>query len=325
VNFQVSANAGASRQQTIIAAGATFTVSQSSGCSFSTFGNYNAPMGGGTSSFPLTATDQSCAWTATLGSVNPQGNSFISITSGSGTGNGTVTFQVAANNTGASRQQTITVTPGATFFVSQSGAPDPPVTAPGNFRSVPRASQTIALFWTASYNGAFDGYNIQRSALLNGFAQVNVSTGYYSVAANDITVSPNTAYLYKVCAAKGGCVSNYSNTVLATTVSFSDEPLIPGVSAIKADHLLELRTGIDAVRRLAGLSPSTWSAPGLQSFVSGIRAQDIQELRDNLAPAVSALQIPAPAYADPQIIVWLPIKAAHIEELRAAVNGYAKQ
>ena len=137
--------------------------------------------------------------------------------------------------------------------------------------------------------------------------------------------SPGTAYLYRVCAAKGGgCVSNYSNTVLVTIVAFSDEPLIPGVTTIKANHLLELRTGVDAVRRLANLQPGTWSVLNLQSFVSGIRAQDIQELKDNLAPALSALQIPAPAYTDSQIIAWLPIKAVHIEELRAAVNGYAK-
>ena len=65
----------------------------------------------------MTASGTSCPWTATSNTPN-----WITITGGaSGTGNGTATYNVAAN-TGAARTGTLTIA-GVTFTASQaSGA-----------------------------------------------------------------------------------------------------------------------------------------------------------------------------------------------------------
>src|SRR5262249_1296213 len=85
---------------------------------------------GATGSFVVT-TASWCSWTAAPGAP------WISITSGgSGSGNGTVAFSVAAN-TGAARSSAIPLG-GKTFPLSQTAAPPPPGTG-----SIAPASQSI--------------------------------------------------------------------------------------------------------------------------------------------------------------------------------------
>ena len=81
----------------------------------------NASLGaaGGSGAIAVT-TSGSCAWTATSSAA------FLTITSGaSGTGNGTVTYAVAANTATMSRKGTISVA-GKRFVLEQAGAPLPP-------------------------------------------------------------------------------------------------------------------------------------------------------------------------------------------------------
>ncbi|HEY2933345.1 MAG TPA: BACON domain-containing protein [Acidobacteriota bacterium] len=71
--------------------------------------------GAATGSAGVTASDASCAWTASSNAA------FITVTSGAGgTGNGTVNFSVAANTTASVRTGTLTVA-GQTFTVTQAG------------------------------------------------------------------------------------------------------------------------------------------------------------------------------------------------------------
>jgi len=112
-NFTVAANAGPQRTGTLTVAGQTFTVNQASGCVYSinptslTIGNGNG------SSATQVMTNAACPWTATNNAP-----SFLQITSGSsGTGNGTVNFNIVAN-TGPQRMGTITVA-GQTLTVTQ--------------------------------------------------------------------------------------------------------------------------------------------------------------------------------------------------------------
>ena len=75
--------------------------------------NQSFPQSGGTGGFNLTF-PSGCSWTAV------SNNSFITITSGgSGDGNGTISYSVSVNNTGAPRMGTISVA-GLTFTVNQS-------------------------------------------------------------------------------------------------------------------------------------------------------------------------------------------------------------
>jgi hypothetical protein len=112
VTYTVANNPGGARSGSLTIAGQTFTVTQGAGCSFGlnpTQQNFAAA--GGSGNFAVTA-NSGCNWTATTG------DSWITITGGTGTANGSVGFTVAAN-TGPARTGTITVG-GQTFTVTQA-------------------------------------------------------------------------------------------------------------------------------------------------------------------------------------------------------------
>ncbi|MFY9556481.1 MAG: BACON domain-containing protein, partial [Blastocatellia bacterium] len=115
VNYTVSVNPGAARTGTMTIAGQTFTVSQGAGpgCTYSispTSQTFTSSGGGSTVTVSAPA---GCPWTAV------SNDAFIIVTAGaSGNGNGTVSYSVAANSTGATRAGTIIVA-GRTFTVVQ--------------------------------------------------------------------------------------------------------------------------------------------------------------------------------------------------------------
>lgn len=112
VQYTAQASGGAARAGTITVAGHTFTVQQAQACTF-TLSSSGVTMsaGGGTGAFTV-QTSVGCTWTAT--SAVP----WITVTNGaSGSGGGTVNFQVAGN-TGAPRTGVITAG-GETFTVQQ--------------------------------------------------------------------------------------------------------------------------------------------------------------------------------------------------------------
>ena len=117
VEFSVTSTSGPARNGTLTIAGQTFTVHQAAAppsCSYSispTSVTLLAPGGAGLS--VSVSTTGGCAWNATSNAL------WITITSGaSGSGNGSVAFNVAANSTGADRTGTLTIA-GQTFTVVQ--------------------------------------------------------------------------------------------------------------------------------------------------------------------------------------------------------------
>lgn len=120
VSFTVAANPGGSRTGTLSIAGQTLTVTQAgaTGCAYSVIPTaQNIGPSGGVAPAIVVATSATCPWTAD--STAP----WITLLSGTaGTGNGAVTYEVAAN-TGGPRTATLTVA-GQAVTVSQSGARD---------------------------------------------------------------------------------------------------------------------------------------------------------------------------------------------------------
>jgi len=115
IGFSVDASTAPLRVGTITAGNQTFTIVQESGCAASfSLTSANLPATGGVGGFNLTINSQ-CTWTAS------SSYDWITVTSGSGTGNGPVAFQVASN-IGAARTGTITAG-GQAFTVNQSAAP----------------------------------------------------------------------------------------------------------------------------------------------------------------------------------------------------------
>jgi hypothetical protein len=113
IDLTIAANSGPARSGTLLVAGRTVTVNQDSGCTI-TLGapSTTAPAGGGPGTVAVSSAG-GCPWTATSNAP------WITVTGGSpGSGDGTVTFNVEANTTGAPRSGTIAIG-GAGFTINQ--------------------------------------------------------------------------------------------------------------------------------------------------------------------------------------------------------------
>ena len=187
------------------------------------------------------------------------------------------------------------------------------INAPTNLTVTATASNSVSLSWTAP-SGVVAQYRVERSTSIFGpFVLVATPT---STTYTDNGVSNGTAYLYRVRAIDGGgSVSAASNMALGTAVSFAAGVLQGQV--IKAQHVNEVRTAVNAVRTVANLTPATWARTALTGLI--VQANDIQELRNKLGEALSALNINVAVYTDATLSTGTNgtfIKAVHLEELQ---------
>lgn len=189
------------------------------------------------------------------------------------------------------------------------------VTAPAALLASTTSTAQINLSWTAS-NGSVAYYQIERSANLNGpYALLPSQPNTNAFADTGVTVG--TAYLYRVRAVDtSGYFSPYSNVDLATAVTFLDDPLA-SAAPIKAQHLVELRQAVNAVRVTAGLGPASWTDAAPQG--ARIKALHVQELRTMLDQALAALNLPIQSYTDPNL-TNARVKKEHFEQLRQRVK-----
>ena len=114
----------------------------------------------------------------------------------------------------------------------------------------------------------------------------------------------------------------FTVTVSKTTVSvpFTDDPLQPGATPVKAVHFTELRTRIDALRRAGGLPAVPWTDPVLSAGVTRVRLVHLLELREALAAAHRAAGRSSPGWTDAAPAAGsTPIRTVHLMELRTAV------
>lgn len=109
--------------------------------------------------------------------------------------------------------------------------------------------------------------------------------------------------------------SEFSNVDLATTYSFTDDPLTSG-TVIKLTHLSELRQAADSARALAGLSAFSFTAalgPGLVP-----RAAHITDLQTAIAEVHSALGMLPFTYST--VNTGSPIRASEFTEIRDSLK-----
>lgn len=211
-----------------------------------------------------------------------------------------------------------------------SSSLSPPSSLIANGTSTP--SIQINLSWAASTGGTVDHYQVERC---QDFAQdcyfvvaANVPATAPTVNFSDTTnVSAGKAYLYRVRAVdSAGNFSNYSQIDLATTITFTDDPLNPNgtKTIIRAQHLIELRQAVNAVRTLARLSTASWTyADPVSSPPSQRRPiywEDVAELRSKLDEALTILGRLQPYDSDPPLSRGSPVSAAHFMQIRERVR-----
>lgn len=196
--------------------------------------------------------------------------------------------------------------------------------APTNLVATGNATQ-VAISWNAPTSGNVNRYEVER-----GVRGASGQIEYTQVAAcqyigtgtscSDTGVESWRAYLYRVRAidASNNTPSDYSNIDLATTFSFTDDPLVARSTQAKAQHINELRQAVDAVRALKGLATNQWSEA--VAIGTWIKAQHITELRAKLNEVRSALGLKGTSYEDPDLAAQITIKAVHITQLRDGVK-----
>jgi hypothetical protein len=101
---------------------------------------------------------------------------------------------------------------------------------------------------------------------------------------------------------------------------FTDEPLVAGVTPLKAIHIVELRARIDVLRVAYDLPAYPWSDSSLGPGMV-VRAAHLADLRLALRQAYDAAgRVDFPDLTDPVVTPGItPIRAAHIQQLRQAV------
>jgi hypothetical protein len=145
----------------------------------------------------------------------------------------------------------------------------------------------------------------------NGNTEIIVTTPAHAVGAVAIDLVPSS----------GNIVTRATAFAYLTTV-FTDNQLFVGVTTAKAQHILELRRAVDALRAVAGLQAAQWTDPGL-SVGAQIKAVHIQELRSYLEAAAIQLGYAPVQYTDPSLGAVSIIKRVHIEELRQRIRAIA--
>jgi hypothetical protein len=240
-----------------------------------------------------------------LGSQALSGNQAVLTLSSLSTGGHSVTAEYGGDGTFAS----------STSFALTQTVTMTPFGAPPGLSATASGSSLVAVTWWPVASAAY--YEVRRSVDNGPYLLVGSPTNH---VLQDVSVEEGHTYLYIVRAVQGpGTVSSDSNVDAATTIAFTNDPLVPSETTVKAAHPLELRSAVNAFRKSAGLAPASFSDASLTP-ATPIRAAHILELRDALNPARSVLGLPAITFSDAGLTTGSPIKAAHVEELRTGVK-----
>ena len=179
---------------------------------------------------------------------------------------------------------------------------------------------------TVEVGGAFrdpDG-----DQLTYGAASSAPAVAAVAVLGSTVTVTPmgeGTATVTVTATDAGGSNGTATQTFMATVRragarGFTDDPIVPGVTPVRAVHFTELRSRIDALRAGAGLGRFAWTDPVLRPGVTPVRGVHLLELRWALAEAYASSGRAVPRWTDASPASGsIPIRALHLTELRAAV------
>jgi hypothetical protein len=181
-----------------------------------------------------------------------------------------------------------------TFYVTVIDNVPPTVTCPADISVIAAAGATTAIV-TYSFGGQ-DNCGVTTAASIPSGSAFAIGVTRVTVTATD-TASHSASCSFNV-------------TVRPATTAFTDDPLIPGATTIKAVHLAEIRQEVNRVRIAAGLQAVSWSTAD-----TIVRASHVTEIRNALAPVLSA-QGRTANYAHPTLTAGMPVTAVDFEELR---------
>jgi PKD repeat protein len=233
---------------------------------------------------------------------------------GSGASSGQASIQTSAL-AGGPHSITATYQGDSNYLTSTSSAHTHYVllSAPAGVTATATSPTSVTIVWDALDGAA--NYEVQRSTNNVAFA----SRGFSADEDFVDTASANTAYFYRVRGRDAG--NNFgaaSAADLATTVIFTDDPLVAG-TVVKTVHITQLRTAVNALRSAAGDGAASFTDPTVNNTLR-VKGVHVQDLRTFLNAARSDLLLSTVTFTDPTLTAATKVKAAHVMELRAGVK-----
>lgn len=207
------------------------------------------------------------------------------------------------------------------YYVSEppaSTAPPPgPVPAPPAYvvatAAATGSSWSATLSWPASANAT--GYEVFASTSNGPFVSVGSSV---TTTISHVGLVAGFSYIYKVRASNVHGVSDFSPADIATTI---DLPVAIVGQPVEAAHWTNLRQAVNAARLAAGLQQTSFSNSPVIPGVTVIRAAHVHELRTALHGARAALWLPLLSPTDPTLAGTVStIRAIHLNDLRQGVE-----
>lgn len=227
--------------------------------------------------------------------------------------NGTHTFPAGfILRTAGSHVVTVTDNANATITGSDGVTVGPP--APTGLAATAVSTTQVNLTWSPS-TGATQ-YEVSRASATAPYAPLT-TTG--STSFSDTTATAGATFVYRIRALDSSSrPSGFSSPDAATTILFTDDPVIAGSTLIQAAHMTELRTAANAVRAAAGLTAASFTDPALTEMA--IKAVHLSELRASVEAGRAALGLSVTTFTDPALAAGNNVRAAHVQELRTAVK-----
>lgn len=173
----------------------------------------------------------------------------------------------------------------------------------------------VSVTWNAVANA--NHYEVWRSVDGGAFTLVGSPT---PASYSDSTVVAGKTYLYRVRAVDGaGGMSAFSAVDPATTVLFTDDPLVAQTTILKTVHVTQLRDAVNAFRASAALAPL--AADPTVATGAPVLATHVSTLRTALNQARTAVGLSALTFTDATLTPGTTlIKAIHLQELRSGVK-----
>ena len=161
-------------------------------------------------------------------------------------------------------------------------------------------------------------------ALTYGVRSSAPSVARLSLSGSLVTVTPaaaGTALVTVTATDVGGSNTTATQTFgVSVGEDFTDHPIVPGVTPVRAVHFTELRARIDALRVAWGLERFAWTDGALAAQATQVRLVHLLELRRALGETYRAAGRSTPGWTDAAPAAGsTPIRAAHVMELRTAV------
>lgn len=134
--------------------------------------------------------------------------------------------------------------------INDLAAPTVNLPAPQNFTAI-SGSATVALSWNA-VSGA-DGYVVEKKIDAQPWFDGPTTTGSSSTTTSDTPAASGKVVLYRVRAVHTGTRFDPSSVEVAYASTFVDDTLTT-TTIIRAAHITELRSAVNAFRRISGAS-----------------------------------------------------------------------